>query len=603
VTLWTFDALDGNITRNKQEYAEFEIITSDHIDDKAKALDISAELSLSLMSGFISLEGSAKFFMDESSHSDQSRVTLKYKTLSLFETLSQDHLGEPKYLDVFDHVTATHVCTGVQYGVDVFFVFEKSIEDESSKITVGGKLEAAVKSLQISGSIEGEIDADEKKFRENISCKYIGDYIPDNIPLSYGDAKDLMQDLPTSIRNASPTAKKIYLYPLAKIRPTTAKLMTTITNSTVSRVTELVQSYYELKKDIKALLDKYEVKTIEFLQEEADRLLKTTRLASDKFMIEIKPELPRVKGGDIDEAIIIDIIGRLQRSSYSPTALRKHFKILKKNFNFVKMMINKGKSNGVDMKIGEDPADFIGMDGNAIAFTFNKAVFKNSDLEYAYLNLLSDKGDAADYSPWKDIRPKELRKMNEIFKLFIGYAQQVNNEDKKFVIFCDEDCPDQEAVGHTTLLSWMGSEELKLPSIPGKPEYIEGSKTSTSLEIKIPTPEVEGDSYLLTVFENGVEVKTVDIPIDSSSKFTVTGLSPGMEHFFKVQSVSKSAGCSPKSAMSEGVVTDPGEEPSEPVLGKIFFSRPQSCKSLQQCFYPNRNLRARKISSCTLTCT
>ena len=30
LTLWTFDALDGNITRNEQEHAEFEIITADH---------------------------------------------------------------------------------------------------------------------------------------------------------------------------------------------------------------------------------------------------------------------------------------------------------------------------------------------------------------------------------------------------------------------------------------------------------------------------------------------------------------------------------------------------------------------------------------------
>jgi hypothetical protein len=28
--LWTFDTLDGNITRNEQEYAGFEIITADH---------------------------------------------------------------------------------------------------------------------------------------------------------------------------------------------------------------------------------------------------------------------------------------------------------------------------------------------------------------------------------------------------------------------------------------------------------------------------------------------------------------------------------------------------------------------------------------------
>jgi hypothetical protein len=314
------------------------------------------------------------------------------------------------------------------------------------------------------------------------------------------------------------------------------------------------------------------VKTIPFLQEEADKLLKTTKLASVMFMSEIKPELPRVKGGEIDEVIIVDIIGRWQRSSYSPTAMRKHFKILKKNFNFVKMIINEGKSNGVDMKIGEDPADFIGLSGNAIAFTFNETVFKNGDLEYAFSNLLNDKGDAAEYSPWNDIRPKELRKMDEIFKLFNGYAQQVNNKDKKFVIFSDEDCPDKDAVGYTTLLSWIGSEEFNLPSIPGKPEYIEGSKTSTSLEIKIPTPEVEGGNYLLTVFENGVEVKTVDIPMASSNKFTVKGLNPGMEYCFKVQNVSESAGCSPKSAMSGRVLIDPGKEPPKPVPGKFVVS-------------------------------
>jgi hypothetical protein len=496
VTLWSNEVIEKSINKNKTEYAEFEILLSDHMEAKAKALDMSAELSMSAMCGLVKVGGSASFIEEESSDFENSRVTLHYKCLSEFHSLTMDSLWTPEYVDVFNDGTATHVCTGVQYGMEVFFVFERDMQGFESKHHVSGRLAASVGAFKKSVEL-GEIDIEEQRFRDSVSCQYIGDFVPKKRPKSYDEAKNLLGDLPKLIREADPKAKRIYLYPLSKLNPQAAKLVTAINENTVSRVIELIQHFNGLKRQVQAILDK--VIDIYFLHDEGEKLKNIIKLASTMFKNEIKLLIPKIRGGEVDELVLKDIIDKWHNSQYSPKVLSENFKILKKHFYTVSMLVGAGESIGAVSKIGKDPTEFAGMIEGVIAFTFNSKVFKNAGLDHTYTSLLNNDFVSSDFPSCNKIKSKELKKMNEIFKLFVGYSQV--NKHKRFVIFCDEDCSEEDAVAFITFRLWDSCVRFQLPSIPALLNYIEGSITSTSLAREIPPPEVREDSYKLTMLE------------------------------------------------------------------------------------------------------
>jgi len=55
-------------------------------------------------------------------------MTLQYKSTTHFEQLTMDHLGNIQFPDVLNDQDATHIVTGITYGADAFFVFDRFIK-------------------------------------------------------------------------------------------------------------------------------------------------------------------------------------------------------------------------------------------------------------------------------------------------------------------------------------------------------------------------------------------------------------------------------------------------------------------------------------------
>ncbi|ETE57679.1 hypothetical protein L345_16603, partial [Ophiophagus hannah] len=129
VTLWNYKSLQEDLTKKPQPKTESEIIASDSIDDKASALDISANLKASFLGGLIDVGGSAQYLHNTKKSKQQARVTVQYKTTTRYEQLTMNHLGRENvtYPAVFEQGTATHVVTAILYGAQAFFVFDREV--------------------------------------------------------------------------------------------------------------------------------------------------------------------------------------------------------------------------------------------------------------------------------------------------------------------------------------------------------------------------------------------------------------------------------------------------------------------------------------------
>ncbi|XP_066563569.1 cytolytic toxin-beta-like [Amia ocellicauda] len=232
ITLWELNKIRDSIDIRSQRNTYFQVIMVDSIEEKASSLDVSASLKVSLLGGMISVKGSASYFNDSKSSKNQARITLQYHTTTRFEQLTMSQLGTKHiaYNDVFDQGTATHVVTGVLYGAQAFFVFDREIASNENKKTVQGSMEGAIKMMGLAeAEIKGSVAVSnaEKAKVDQIKCTFYGDFKLESNPVTFQEAIQVYSKLPNMLgpdkEHAVPI--KVWLYPLKLLNNLAAKLV------------------------------------------------------------------------------------------------------------------------------------------------------------------------------------------------------------------------------------------------------------------------------------------------------------------------------------------------------------------------------------------
>ncbi|CAL8238714.1 unnamed protein product, partial [Lota lota] len=240
LTLWDREALEKDADVRPQPNSDFEIVASDSIEDKSSALNVEASLKASFLCGLVEIEGSAKFLSDSKTSRNQARVTLKYKTTTNFQQLSMNHIGRGnvKHPYVFQSGQATHVVTGILYGAQAFFVFDREVSEKEDRQDIEGNLKVLIQkipTLKIEG--QGSLDMADTDIAkvDKFSCKFHGDFNLEKHPVSFQEAIEVYQSLPkllgTNGENAVP--QKVWLMPLKTLDSAAAQLVRQISDRLV----------------------------------------------------------------------------------------------------------------------------------------------------------------------------------------------------------------------------------------------------------------------------------------------------------------------------------------------------------------------------------
>jgi len=200
------------ITTTHSHHIDSKVEITSSLNDKFSALEIEADLKLSILAGMIKVEGSAKYLNEKKNSKKSAECVLVYKAKTVVEQLQlfDDEVKKRISLDALKYLEATHVVVKIYWGANCTVrVTDENIEQNHKK-EVEGNLKAHVerlkKAFKISGEAGVKFTEDEKTAFNKFSSEIFGDILPDSsdkVPTTFENAVEMIRKMPLLIQNSN----------------------------------------------------------------------------------------------------------------------------------------------------------------------------------------------------------------------------------------------------------------------------------------------------------------------------------------------------------------------------------------------------------------
>ncbi|XP_042283120.1 stonustoxin subunit alpha-like [Thunnus maccoyii] len=578
MTLWDLNDLKNDIQERPQRYNNFEIVASESIADKSSALNVEASLKASLLGGLVEVGGSAKYLKDSKTSKNQARVTLTYQATTKMKQLSMNHLGthNVKHRDVIEKKIATHVVTGILYGAQAFFVFDREVSDEESHHDIQGKMKMMIKKIpKLTIEAEGSLKMtdEEKESVEKFSCKFHGDFLLEKTPTSFQDAVQVYQSLPnllgTNGENAVPM--KVWLMPLVSLDSDAAKLVRQISIRLVQESQSVLEDFTELEMRCN---DAMRTTTAQQFPQIGKKLKTFAQFCSEyklEFQQNLAKKLPLIRGGGKEEAVLAEILKKRHSSPFNNTSLNEWMDCKEREIYTLLSLTNKMNNTRIVSSQSHLNREILSTE-HAVCFVFTSLGSAEpylSDL----LNYLKEtpKPDKPQYPQTDDVEKEQWYTSKEVSdamrkkaKLFSDFAEA--NKENENIKFLTVGLTNETQKGSSIYVYEDGfsvSENFELPS---KPETVTaGDVTHNSVTLKICPPRFGAEnitSYSVEYCVSG-EDGWQQKPASKAEEVTVSDLTPDTEFMFRCRAVT-SVGVGPAGEVSGPIKTLPCSPPEKP---------------------------------------
>lgn len=130
----------GCVRPQKTQALSYNYTMNDTLEDKLKTLDISAELSASIMSGLVDCSLSANYIMKKKSDTHSRYASVSCTMQTYIEVLQLESV-EVKYLNLasLENPNATHVICGVEWGAQTVIEAKTTTTIRTDSHHVGNK--------------------------------------------------------------------------------------------------------------------------------------------------------------------------------------------------------------------------------------------------------------------------------------------------------------------------------------------------------------------------------------------------------------------------------------------------------------------------------
>uniref|UniRef100_A0A673BGB0 Fibronectin type-III domain-containing protein n=2 Tax=Sphaeramia orbicularis TaxID=375764 RepID=A0A673BGB0_9TELE len=576
MTLWDREDLEKDTRETPKPNSETEIVASESIEAKSSALKVEASLKASFLGGLVEVDGSAKYLNDHKTSKNQARVTLKYNTTTKFKELTMNHLGRGnvKHPYVFDKGIATHVVTGILYGAQAFFVFDREVSENEKHQDIQGNLKVMIKKIPFV-SIEGEgslkMDDQERANTETFSCKFHGDFRLEKSPVSYQDAVEVYQSLPKLLgpNDEKAVPVKVWLLPLTALDSSAAKLVREISIRLIQESQSVLEEFVELEMRCN---DAVKTTTAQQFPQIGQKVKKFRAFCSEfklEFQRTLAKKLPTIRGGGEDEAELAEILKKRHSSPFNSKSLNEWMDCKEREIcilkSFTKMMKHSKIVPSQSALIEE-----VFSTEHAVTFVFTSLGNAEPYLSALENHLTEKTGNPADprshdveKEQWylsKDVTDTLRNKA----KLFSDFAE--TNKENKNIKFLTVALTDETHKGSSIYLYKDGfsvSDNFEPPSKPERVTVSDVSYNSVTLKISPPRFGVEGiTSYCVEYCvcgEDGWQQTTAP----KAEEATVSGLSPNTEYMFRCRAVTP-VGLGPAAQVSDPSKTLPCSPPGTP---------------------------------------
>ncbi|XP_029930637.1 uncharacterized protein LOC115375364 [Myripristis murdjan] len=578
MTLWDPDALEKDARERPQPNSEFEIVASESIEDKSSALNVDASLKASFLGGLVQVEGSAKYLNDSKISKNQARVTLKYKTTTKFQELSMNHLGRDnvKYQYVFDKGIATHVVTGILYGAQAFFVFDREVSEKEDHQNIEGNLKVMIQKIPCL-AIEGEgslqmKDRDISKV-EKFSCKFHGDFNLQRNPVSFQDAIKVYQSLPTLLgangENAVPV--KVWLMPLKSLDSAAAQLVRQISIRLVTEAQRVLEDLSELEMRCN---DAMKNSTTQQFPQIGKKLKTFKELLSDyklEFQRTLAEKLPSIRGGGEEEAVLAEVLKKRHSSPFNNKNLSEWMSCKEREINILKSLTDMMKNTKIVTSRYALDTEILSAE-HAVCFAFTSLEDDEPYLSYLskYLKETPQTKSPQDITfQTYDVEKDQWYFSNEVWnamrqkaKLFNEFVEINMNNDIRFLIAGITNEKKKGASIHLYKEGSLVSENFEPPSKPEKPAVSDTTHNSVTVKISPPGLGTENITHYSVEYCVSGEDDWQQMTVLTAGEVTVSSLAPNTEYLFRCRAVC-SVGKGPASDVSGPITTLPTSPPGK----------------------------------------
>ena len=561
VTLWGSKAISIALSEEPFEKFDLRVIAEDSLREKFITLDVDASLKLSILSGLVQVEGAAKFLSDHKSSKKHTRVSLQYSSTTRREQLKINQLGNIEYTDVFHNDIATHVVTGLVYGGDAFFVFDREVgenEDmkkihEDLRVKVGGLPE--LKNLAIGDKGFVDVNAGDKKDEELLHCTFYGDVILPKHPATFCDAVQVYQELPELLKNKS-VPKKVCLYPLGRLDNKVQRIVREITPKLIDELLVVMEYLHDGIMRSNELINTEvcsKFLNLKYNLESMKELICEYRAHLGKKLAFL---LPKVQGGEAEETKVAEVHEENRLSPFNSKTLSSWIFEKENEVNILAVYCKHLKQQEVielAFKSGQDIeavllATSLEMEA-VLCFDFGITWGKDAQLMQmkAYLhNGRESQGKESPPQPWykNQVFMREMYQQFLCFRSF-AFANQCRERTKFVVTNTDSDNDTESAF--VSLYEKYCKSKFEVPDKPGKPQISNISYTGLQVNWEMPKYSASVQSYtVLYTDDESSDQWCTQTTSGAEQQVVFSGLIPGTAYCFKVRAET-SIGCSPDS--------------------------------------------------------
>ncbi|XP_074505969.1 uncharacterized protein LOC141776357 [Sebastes fasciatus] len=577
LTLWDCNDLEKDTRERPKPSSDFEIVASESIADKSSALKVEASLKASFLGGLVEVEGSAKYLNDHKTSKNQARVTLNYKTTTKFQELSMNHLGRGnvKHPYVFDKGIATHVVTGILYGAQAFFVFDREVSKKEDHQDIQGNLKVMIKKIPCF-AIEGEgslkMEDKDKENVEKFSCRFFGDFSLQKPPTSFQDAVEVYQSLPKLLgangENAVPM--KVWLLPLTTLDSSAAKLVRQISIRLVQESQSVLEDFSELEMRCN---DALKTTTAQQFPQIAKKI-KTFKEMCSEFRLELQrtlaKKLPLIRGGGEEEAVLAEILKKRCSSPFNNKNLNEWMDCKEREVCILKSFTNIMKNTKIVPSQNGLHEEILSAE-HAVCFVFTS--LGSAEPYFSTLsNYLKQTPDDPQDPRTQDVEKEQWYLSNKAAdtlrnkaKLFSDFAEA--NKENKNIKFLTVGLTNETQKGSSIYLYKDGFPVSENFEPPSKPETVTvGDINHNSVTLKISPPRFGAENitsysveYCVTG-EEGWKQKTAS----TAEEVSVSDLSTNTEYMFRCRAVTSAGWVGPANEVSGSIKTLPCSPPGKP---------------------------------------
>ncbi|XP_068196037.1 uncharacterized protein [Antennarius striatus] len=573
LTLWDPSDLAKNTREIPKSGTDFEIVASETIEDKSSALNVEASLKASFLCGLVEVEGSAKYLNDQKTSKHQARVTMTYKATTKFEELSMNHLGRGnvKHPYVFDNGLATHVVTGILYGAQAFFVFDREVSEQESHQDIEGNLRVMIKKIPLL-AIEGKGSLKmEDKDRENVnkfSCRFFGDFSLQKTPTTFEDAIQVYQSLPSLLgrngENAVPM--KVWLFPLTTLDSSAAKIVRQISIRLIQESQSVLEDFSELEMRCNDVLKTTAAQQFPQIKDK----IKTFKEMCFEFKLDFQrtlaTKLPFIRGGGEEESVLAEILMKRHSSPFNSKDLHAWVDCKEREIYLLKSFTSLMKNTKIISCQSSLHAEIFGTE-HALCFVFSSLGSAESYLSSLsnYLKRTSKPDDHPDVEKEQWFSSKEVvNAARHKAKLFSDFAGA--NKDNKDVVFLTVGSTDDTQKGSCIYYYKDGLSVDENFEPPSKPETITVDDVNhNSVTLKISPPQFGAKnlpSYSVEYCIMGEDEWQQNM-VPLAEKVTVSNLCPNTQYMFRCRAAT-SFGVGPANEISRPIQTLPCSPPGQP---------------------------------------